>query len=316
MLHLLNGDATAAVFSGAGLPGDVAVWRDILMEGPVATGPITPAAMPGRVAYLAERLAIAPEQYRRVSDEEEAVLARAARHDELVLWFEHDLFCTVNLWFVLARLADGPPPRVSLVVPATEERLGAMAAADLGALFRARRALDEEAIAAGRAAWLAYAGADPRAVERLLHADAALPFVAGAARCHLGRFPSVGDGLNDLERAVLRALDEGPLAFAPLFARVGADPAVRPLGLGDVQLAGLLRELQAGPEPLVSVAGAGRAPGAWTVAATESGRSVLGRRADRTACSPVDRWLGGVRLEPGRGSWRWEGRQLHPSPAT
>ena len=79
MLHLLNGDATAAVFSRAGLPGDVAVWRDILMEGPVATGPITPAAMPGRVAYLAERLAIAPEQYRQVSDEEEAVLAREAR---------------------------------------------------------------------------------------------------------------------------------------------------------------------------------------------------------------------------------------------
>ena len=38
MLHVLNGDATAAVFAGASLTGERLVWRDILVEGPVAAG--------------------------------------------------------------------------------------------------------------------------------------------------------------------------------------------------------------------------------------------------------------------------------------
>ncbi len=36
MLHVLNGDATAVVFAAAGLPGETLVWRDIVVEGPVA----------------------------------------------------------------------------------------------------------------------------------------------------------------------------------------------------------------------------------------------------------------------------------------
>lgn len=312
MLHLLNGDATAAVFAPAGLPGVPAVWRDILMEGPVSAGAATPAAMPGRVAYLAERLAIEADGYGRVSREQEAALARAGAEDEVVLWFEQDLFCAVNLWFVLSRLAPRPPARLSLVFPPTDTTpgLGALTPPDLAALFAGRRPLGAEAIGAGGAAWAAYASPEPTAVESLLAADAALPFVSGAARCHLGRLPSTRDGLNETERAVLTALRDGPLVFAALFARVAADPAIRRHGAGDVQLAGLLREMHAGPRPLVAVHDAERAPGDWTLAMTPAGRDVLARRTDRLACSPVDRWLGGVHLAPGRRTWRWDGERV------
>jgi hypothetical protein len=312
MLHLLNGDATAAVFAPAGLPGAPAVWRDILMEGPVSAGAATPAAMPGRVPYLTERLAIDAEEYGRVSREQEAALARAEAEDEVVLWFEQDLFCAVNLWFVLSRLAPRPPARLSLVFPPTDTTpgLGARAPADLVALFAGRRPLDPETIGAGRAAWTAYASPDPTAAESLLAAGVALPFVSGAARCHLGRLPSTGDGLNESERAVLTALRDGPLAFAALFARVTADPVVRRHGAGDVQMAGLLREMRAGPRPLVTVHDAERASRDWTLTITPAGRDVLDGRADRLACSLVDRWLGGVHLAPGHPTWRWDGARV------
>jgi len=35
MLHIVNGDATLTRLAPAALPGDVLVWRDILVEGPV-----------------------------------------------------------------------------------------------------------------------------------------------------------------------------------------------------------------------------------------------------------------------------------------
>jgi len=312
MLHLLNGDATAAVFARAGLPGESAVWRDVLMEGPVAAGAVTADAMPGRPAYLAERLAIDPEEYGRASRQNEAALARGAEHDELVLWFEQDLFCAVTLWFVLARLATRPPARLSLVFPETSavKGLGALAPEPLAALFGERRVLDPDALTAGRAAWDAYASPTPAAVERLIRGDAPLPFVAGAARCHLGRLPSTRDGLNEMERAVLAALRDGPLAFAPLFTRVTDDEAVRRHGAGDVQVAGTLREMRGGPGPLVGIERADRAPREWTVAITETGRDVLDGRADRMTRSPVDRWVGGVRVAPGLPAWRWDGRRV------
>ena len=38
-LHGLNGDATAHPFASSGLPGDVAIWREMLSEGPLLAVP-------------------------------------------------------------------------------------------------------------------------------------------------------------------------------------------------------------------------------------------------------------------------------------
>jgi hypothetical protein len=95
VLHVLNGDATLRVFQQTRLPGDVLVWRDILVEGPAA-----PPAV--RAPYLAERLGIDAQEYVAGRRQEAAALEGSADHDEVVLWFEQDLFCAVNLWFLLA----------------------------------------------------------------------------------------------------------------------------------------------------------------------------------------------------------------------
>lgn len=316
MLHLVNGDAAAGVLARSGLPGETAVWRDILVEGPVAGGAVAPAAMPGRVAYLAERLAIDPDGYRRVSDEQEAALARAADHDEVVLWFEQDLFCAVNLWYCLARLAVRPPARLSLIFPETAavRGLGATAPGDLAALFATRRLLGADVVAAGGAAWAAYASPEPAAMERLLGGEAPLPFLTAAARAHLGRLPSTRDGLNDTERAVLDAVSASQ-PFAAVVARVSADDAVRRHGVADVQLAGTLREMSAGPAPLVAVESAARPPSEWMVAITGTGRDVRAGRVDRMSRSPVDRWVGGVRVAPGHPAWRWDGQRVRRADA-
>ena len=72
-----------------------------------------------------------------------------------------------------------------------------------------------------------------------------------AFRCHLGRFPSVANGLNELEAATLVALRRGPRRFGELFQEVTALPHLRRHGMGDVQFAACLRGLM----PLVSITG-------------------------------------------------------------
>jgi hypothetical protein len=305
MLHLLNGDATAAVFAATGLAGERLVWRDILVEGPVAVGDATPAALAARARWLAGRLGIDRAGYERAVREQAAGLARALGHDEVVLWFEQDLFCAVNLWSALDWFArHAPATRLSLVYPAVGrvKGLGAMPAARLAALFTGRRPVTAAMRAAGQRAWAAYAGPDPRALERRGARQAApLPFVRDALRCHLGRFPSAATGLNELETVALAGLRRGPRGFRALFREVAACPRVRRHGLGDTQFAACLRRLA----PLVRATGGSTTDAALEI--TPLGRVVAAGDRDWLEVRPIDTWLGGVRLRGRRPRWRWDG---------
>ena len=310
MLHVLNGDATATVFAAAGLPGDVLVWRDILVEGPLAPEWPTPDTLAVRTAFLAERLAIDPERYRSGVREQDEGLAGALRHDEIVLWFEQDLFCAVNLWYVLAWLARrSAAAQLTLVYPPVDEvkGLGVREPAQLAALFTERRLVTPHASALGTRAWEAYTDRHPRAAAALAETETdALPFVRDAFRLHCARFPSVATGLNEVETATLASLERGSMRFGELFRAVTADPRGARHGMGDVQFAACVRGLA----PLVSMSGGDvtRAE----IALTALGREVLAGHRDWPSVRALDVWLGGVHLEGDRPRWRWDGarRQL------
>jgi hypothetical protein len=301
VLHVLNGDATATVFADAGLPGERLVWRDILVEGPVPAAAHTP--LPERTAYLAEHLGIDPAEYTRAIEDQTAYLASAPSHDEVVLWFEQDLFCAVTLWSLLDWLGrHAPATRLSLVYPAVDGQtrgLGAMTAPQLSALFDTRAVVTDEMRALGVSAWAAYASPEPLTT-LTLRDEPALPFVAGAFRCHLGRFPSAANGLNEVETVTLEILRAGRRTFGELFREVSADPCVRSHGMGDTQLAAILRRLT----PLVDVAGDDLMQASFDL--TLRGAAVLAGQEDWLRIHAIDTWLGGVHLSQGRRLWRWD----------
>jgi hypothetical protein len=307
VLHVLNGDAAATALDRTEVPGDRLVWRDILVEGPVPAQAHAP--LPARAAFLAERLGIDALAYARTTAEQVARLAAAApRHDEVVLWFEQDLFCAVTLWSLLDWFAHrASTTRLSLVYPACDVEargLGALESAQLAGLFAGRQPVTEAARALGAEGWAAYANPAPMAAQALLaRAPEALPFVAGAMRCHLGRFPSVATGLNEVETVTLEALIPGPRGFGDLFREVGGHPRVVLHGMGDVQFAACLRRLV----PLVRSEGDEHA-------ITPRAHAVLAGAEDWLAVRPIDTWLGGVRLRGDCAAWRWDGRELVPSP--
>ena len=295
MLHLLNGDATAAVFPDA-LPGERAVWRDIMMEGPPDADAET------RAAWLAPRLGVTADAYVQRWREGTAMLARAKHHDEVVLWFERDLFCATNLWFVLARV---DAPRVSLVfrdVTADVRGLGALEPTVFPLLFEQRAPLDARDIADARALWHAYAASDPMDLAR--H-EPAFPFGRAAIRLHCGRFPSTTHGLDELEHATLATL-YGAIGFDALVRQVTAVSPLAELGLGDVQFAAVLTDLASGATPLITITDRAQDFRHWRIARTGAGGDVLAGRVDRLSVSPLDRWIGGVHLRAGSRLWRWD----------
>ena len=302
MLHIVNGDATLARLTPATLPGGVLVWRDILVEGPVEREADVDRLAIHRAPWLAQRLGIDAQDYVASGRAQADGLARALAHDELVLWFEQDLFCVANLCYLAGWLSRARPRgRVSLVFPATP--LGTMEPSALARLFAARQPFTDVAITEAVAWWVAYTASDPTTVVR---ATTLLGFLEVAWRLHLARFPSTHTGLGTIEAAALAALDATPRACADVFREATRDERMRGHGIGDLQVAAYLRALAEGGAPLVTMAGERSDVSRMTVSITDEGRAVRAGTRDRLDAQPLDWWLGGVRLHGPRAPWRWD----------
>lgn len=263
VLHILDGEATGPFLDGAGIGGARVVFGEMLSAGPVPGGLATPDDWRRRESLVRDAL----EPRYRAPDL--AWIDGCAKEDELVLWFDTDLFCEVNLAYLATRLPEGP--HLARVVGAHRRR----APDDVRIAFSARYPLAREL---HRRAWSAYASADPRG---LVDVARELP----AFLYHLDEFPGARDGLSGLERRMLRTIADGaPMDERALHARVGAGGYAMARGLTDTDIARTLRELRRAPA-LLDERGL-----------TSAGRDVLEGRADAVRLRGIDRWLGGVHI--------------------
>lgn len=235
MLHITNGDRALAVLSQA-VEGRFLPWRDVLHEGPVRGGLTLEELSAERARFIAGAGWGSLEKVDRDFSERDAIFRRAGEHDEIVLWFEHDLYDQLQLIQVLDGLAELRGPPISLVCEA--EYLGTIEPERAAELFALRTPLTRRHFQEGTAAWTAFRSPDPRDIEKLT--IRALPFLPAALRRHLEEFPWTTDGLSRLERSIVEALKDGPLPFDELFQRVQEEPRF----LGDTVLAWHLERLR------------------------------------------------------------------------
>ena len=274
MLHITNGDCAVAVLARA-VSGTFLPWQDVLHEGPVRAGLSLEELSHSRAQFIADAFGVSFGEAKGKFEARDALFRRAREHDEIVLWFEHDLYDQLQLIQVLDALGDRPGPPVSLVCEA--EYLGTMTPERAAELFSLRNPVARRHVAEASHAWAAFRSPDPRGIGKVR--AQALPFLEAALRRHLQEFPWTIDGLSLLERRVLEALQSGPMSFAELFRAIEEDPAF----LGDAVLAWHLeRMLQ---ERLVERRSTG-----WAL----SGKS----RSQR-----VPRWLGGYLVKDLKLRW-------------
>lgn len=101
MLHLHNGDSSAETARRAGLPGDHLAWREALVCGPTPAGVSSEEFLKIRARHLSSAYSVRPEECEVKLRRQYEALSKYAKHDEVVLWFEHDLFCQVQLIYLL-----------------------------------------------------------------------------------------------------------------------------------------------------------------------------------------------------------------------
>ena len=313
MLHILNGEATEAILSQTPVGGNRFTFRDALIAGPA------PAVNGSdwrriRAAHLAEAYGVEVKKCENDFEHQQRIFESFNDHEEVTLWFESDLFCQANLLYVLDWCAHHhPETKLSLICigefPGRPNfrGLGELTAPELASLFDKRIEVTAAQLELAAHAWQAYRSEDPRELERLLQTDtSALPFLDGALRLQLTRFPSARNGLNKIESTGLGLIGQGFTRFFDLFPRfVAAEPAY---GLGDSQLWNALQHLNRGPSPLLLVKDE-EAMSESAFAITDAGRRVLSGALDHVTLNGIDEWLGGVHLQGHGNIWRWDERQ-------
>lgn len=317
MLHITNGDMAVAMLRRAGIPGDMLPWRDVLHEGPVPAGLDLEALSALRSRFISDQGWGPAEEVAESFAARDAVLAESDAREEIVLWFEHDLFDQLQLIQLLDWFAARAAHRAPLSMVATSSYLGTLPPNHIDALFAGRKSVTDGQLALGQTAWAAYRSPDPTAIQRLMAGDTSeLPWLRGALERHLEEFPSVTHGLSRSECQAVETVAGGPRSLRDAFVSAHHEREER-IFLGDWVFAQYLERLSGSRVPLLRRVDGGpvaarQAPEAgdrfWDdrIAITDAGRDVLAGRRDWIAMNGIDRWLGGVHLDGDRARWRWD----------
>jgi hypothetical protein len=302
--HVTNGDSLSSRIAAAAIPGTRSLWCDILHEGPVPAGLSHEQLCATRARYLADVGYGAYEDLSTSFREAQGAIDRPS-YDELVLWFEHDLFDQLNLIQLLDRLAEHPPQAKQSLVSIDGfpgypnfRGMGELKPEEVALLFPDRRPIDETQLSLARRAWAAFRAPTPSALRELVMDDiSALPFLGAALSRHLEEFPSEKHGLSRTEERILGLVEHGPVAIGELFARMYEDE--RYFFIGDSSFWTIVVRLATATPALLDVeiaAVSNEALPHGTVRISDAGRDVLNGCADRVELCGIDRWLGGVHL--------------------
>jgi len=318
-LHITNGDIAADLLRRSHVSGDILPWRDPLHEGPVEAGLPLEELSRRRAAFMGEAGWTSATDAQRMFDARAEALALPDR-EEVVLWFEHDLYDQLQLLQVIDSFADRLPSKFTLVeigeFPGISKflGLGQLSPSQLSSLFPSRRPITPDIVALARSAWGAFRSPDPSDLKAILRAETfSLPFLQDAVIRHLEEFPSVENGLGRTERQLLGAA----LNDRTLLHLFNANQRLEERAyMTDSILKWRLRLLAGGRAPLLT--GRSRRLGFdvadaafWSqeVVLTPAGQAVVDGKEDAVRLGGIDRWFGGVLLSGPRPVWRWSQRE-------
>lgn len=96
-VHIVNGDSTAQILSKTSIEGEVIVWREMLCEGDLHKDVGSDKFWLARYNYFENEVGVPRLEYFDKSIKEIQKIEGISKNSEVVLWFEYDLFCQVNL---------------------------------------------------------------------------------------------------------------------------------------------------------------------------------------------------------------------------
>lgn len=234
--HVLPGDSLVEEFQKTKIQGEVIVCRECLIVGEIGAETL-PEFWEQRGRFILSEYGEDEIEYHdRVADELARLLDLDA-DDEVNLWFEYELFCSVNMWFCLWLLSETGAKvyRVEPIVRSDDEKwlgFGSLTADDLKTCFNSRTEFTADDIALGAALWNAYRKDDnAKLAELATSTSTSFPYLKEVCEAAIEKGTRPAEIIAEIQF-------EGKTEFEDIFAEFTKRAGV--YGFGDLQVKHLL----------------------------------------------------------------------------
>jgi Domain of unknown function (DUF1835) len=217
ILHILNGYNILPILEKSKIKGDVVVWREMLCEGPLHKEVGSDEFWMSRYSYFEKELEINRLEYYDKSISEIVKLEDVSNYKDIVLWFEFDLFCQVNLLAACTYLLDNYVKKANYYLICTgkvkgKEELQSLSdftPLEFNTLFENKIALSKSSLQFAKESWNLYVDNN---IDKLkcfdFNQNSKFEYLQLAINQHLKRFP-VENELNQIQNKILKIINSG-----------------------------------------------------------------------------------------------------------
>ena len=214
-LHIINGDSLAESVAVLDLPGQQIVWREMLCEGPAVQEVGSAEFIKIRKKFLQNFYGISAEDYQHEFVSELKKLKKIEDYDHIILWFEFDLFCHINVLATISYLTEHKK-EVPFYLVCSKKLKGDEKLTPLSQLsgkqllnhYNNKILLVENDLEVANLMWELYCSNNPILLKRQIKTNTNFEYLSSCIRAHIERFPNSITGINSLERNILRLIRE------------------------------------------------------------------------------------------------------------
>lgn len=206
--HITNGNSLTNYLKELNIEGDFLTWQEMLCEGPTEIKVDTKSFINKRKEFLNTYYEIEFNEEEYVSEIQK--LSNLDDYKEIVLWFEYDLFCHINLIAVISLLQQKHVELPLFLVCSGriqgEKNLKGLTELSSGQLFYHydnKQRLTPEDIDLAISAWKTYCGTDHNLLKNYIIQKSSFKYLTNCLKAHLERFPNLKSGLDILEENIL-----------------------------------------------------------------------------------------------------------------
>jgi hypothetical protein len=315
MLIITNGDSAVEAIKNARIEAEILPWRDVLHDGPVPLGLNLLEMATVRARFVADCGWGKYDQILKMFEHQYSKLQSFSKFEELVLWFEHDLYDQLQLIQILDFLATADKKSTKISLICKDRFVSDSSAKELKIDFENREEITKSKLELGKKGWAAFKSKNPTNIEKfLLEDNSALPFLKDSFLRFLEEYPEQKSGISRNERQILELIANGYKLPARIFR--ASQKYEDPIYLGDWSFWRYMGQMVNCENPLLITEN--EEPFLFPpkqenkdkfllqkLFLTDLGSKVLNCEKNWVLINGIDKWFGGVHLTP-ENLWWWD----------
>lgn len=215
-LHITNGNSLTNNLIEFDFSGEILTWQEMLCEGPTIAHIDSQKFHDMRRKFLNERYEIHVNE-----DELKQELSKlddVSHFTEIVLWFEYDLYCHINMLGVLSLLHQ-KNIKLPLYLVCSGRIAGKKGFFGLAELtheqllkhYQDKIRLTEEDKELAISLWRIYCGRDHNLFKPFITKTSSFKYLSNCLKAHMKRFPNALNGLDTIEENILKIVRDNPI---------------------------------------------------------------------------------------------------------